>query len=242
MMVESGQLLVAHEWEPCGEGARNVVLRYTGNQAPLVRTPRLAAPCREQPSSPGAPASRQQVGHVLRLPKGLASLPSACSDAAHACLERQLWGHIPDYASAVHHAHRSWLFAAHVLVPLLGERAAAAGKLVTAPAEFVQAVSRAVGVAVDTDEVGRCVGALLPDHAHFSVRASGATPPVVTVELKPKCGFLPQVLSAQQCAKRAVSRFAMHQLLKLKDGHVSKARAWRLSALEACALSLHVRR
>ena len=30
-------LLAAHEWEACGEGARNVVLRYSGSQAPLVR-------------------------------------------------------------------------------------------------------------------------------------------------------------------------------------------------------------
>ena len=29
--------LVASEWEACGEGARNIVLRYTGSQAPLVR-------------------------------------------------------------------------------------------------------------------------------------------------------------------------------------------------------------
>ena len=29
--------LVASEWEECGEGARNMVLRYTGRQAPLVR-------------------------------------------------------------------------------------------------------------------------------------------------------------------------------------------------------------
>ena len=181
---------------------------------------------------------------MLRLPKRLAGRSNACSDAAHAWLERQLWGHIPEYARAVHPAHRSWLFAAHVLVPLLGERAAAAGKLVTAPAEFVQALSGLLGdgVALETGREGRCVGALLPDHAHFPVRALSVTPPAVTVELKPKCGFLPQALSAPQYVKRTVSRFAMHQLLKLKEGRVSKARAWRLGAPEAQKHSTHAAR
>jgi hypothetical protein len=60
-MEEDEQLLVAHEWEACGEGARNVVLRYTGSQAPLVR-PRAwthagCASALVLPRSPGAPAS-----------------------------------------------------------------------------------------------------------------------------------------------------------------------------------------
>ena len=181
---------------------------------------------------------RHQVGHVLRLPKRPASRPGARSDAAHARLERLLWQHVPEYAGAAHQAHRSWLFAAHVLVPLLGEREAAAGKLVTAPAQFVRALSRALGDGVVLDaagEDGRCVGVLLPDHAHFPARALSVTPPVVTVELKPKCGFLPGAESTQQCAKRSVSRFAMHQRLKLKDGHVSKARACGPSTPERSA-------
>ena len=170
----------------------------------------------------------------MRVPKRPAGQENGRCDAAHARLERLLWEHVPEYVSAAHQVHRSWLFAAHVLVPLLGERAAAAGTLVTAPAEFVQALSRAApgGIVADTDEEGRCVCVLLPDHTHFPVRVLGVTPPVVTVELKPKCGFLPNVRAAQRCAKRSVTRFAMHQRLKVKDGHVSKVRAFEASSAQ----------
>ena len=169
----------------------------------------------------------QQVGRVLRVPKRAPGRPDACSDAAHARLERQLWEHLPEYARAVHDAHKSWLFAAHVLLPLLGERGAAAGTLVVVPAESAHALScvAAGGVAVDTDEDGRCVCVLLPDHSRFPWQPSSFSPPAVTVELKPKCGFLPEVLGAQHCAKRFVTRFEMHQHLKLSRGQVPKARA-----------------
>ena len=222
--------LVASDWEVCGEGARNVVLRYTGSHASLVRLRlrrvRVQHCCRRAVVlSPLRPA--KQVGRVLRMPKRATGGPDACGDAAHARLDRQLWEHLPEYSCAAREAHKSWLFAAHVLLPLLGERGAAAGTLVAVPAEFVRSLSSDVagGVAVDTDEGGRCVCVLLPDHSHFPRPPSSFAPPVVTVELKPKCGFLPQVLSAQQCAKQLVTRFEMHQRLKLERGQVSKARA-----------------
>lgn len=179
---------------------------------------------------------------MLRLPKRPTRPPNARGDAVHASLERELWEHIPEYASAVHDAHRSWLFAAHVLVPLLGEHTAAAGTLVSLPAGFVQALAGEAsdGVVVDADEQGRCVGVLLPDHTHFPVRAPSGSTPVVTVELKPKCGFLPQLPSPQRCTKRSVTRFAMHQRLKLKDGQVLKARACGASVLGARAHALLV--
>ena len=178
-------------------------------------------------SSARAPRPAQQVGRVLRVPKRAAGRPDACSDAAHARLERQLWEHLPEYARAAHDAHKSWLFSANVLLPLLGERGAAAGTLVVLPTESARALScsAAGGVAVDTDEDGRCVCVLLPDHSRFSWQLSSFASPVVTVELKPKCGFLPEVLPAKHCAKRFVTRFEMHQRLKLSCGQVPKARA-----------------
>ena len=167
----------------------------------------------------------KQAGRVLRVPKRATGRPDACSDAAHARLERELWEHLPEYACAARDAHKSWLFAAHVLLPLLGERGAVAGMLVVVSAESVQALScvAAGGVAVDSDEDGRCVCVLLPDHSRFRWQPPSFAPPVVTVELKPKCGFLPEVLSAPHCAKRFVTRFEMHQRLKLERGQVTQA-------------------
>ena len=246
MLVELD--LVASEWAVCGEGARNIVLRYTGSHASLVRLHLLVRACGAlavtQLSSTRALRSAKQVGRVLRLPKRATGRPDACSDTAHARLERQLWEHLPEYTRAAHDAHKSWLFAAHVLLPLLGEREAAAGTLVAVPAESVRALScvAAGGVAVDMDEAGRCVCVLLPDHSRFPRQPSSFAPPVVTVELKPKCGFLPEVLAAPQSAKRFVTRFEMHQRLKLERGQVSKARDSSARVQPRCACGLTRRR
>lgn len=168
---------------------------------------------------------RDGEGRALRLLK-VPPVPAALSP-----LEEELWGHLPGFTDGCA-AERAWLFASRVLVPLLGERNAAAGVLVHPPAAFLRQLEHRLGAG----RAGlRLEGAavLLPDAAALppllgmpAVVAS----PTFAVELKPKCGFLPSAATvAQHCVKRLVSRFALHQRIKHAQGRVT----------QACAPALH---
>ncbi|KAK7842717.1 inositol-pentakisphosphate 2-kinase [Quercus suber] len=72
---------------------------------------------------------------------------------------------------------------------------------------------------VDTD----CDSALLmSDHSLFPGTLKGV--PCIFVEIKPKCGFLPcsRFISEANADKRIISRFRMHQTLKLHQGEISE--------------------
>eukprot|EP00897_Mesotaenium_endlicherianum_P004428 jgi/Mesen1/4012/ME000211S03195 len=59
---------------------------------------------------------------------------------------------------------------------------------------------------------------------------SAPPPPTICIELKPKAGFLPTAATIARAnrAKKAVSRFAMHQHLKLSMGEVGLLRLFSL--------------
>jgi inositol-pentakisphosphate 2-kinase len=179
-----------------------------------------------------------QTARVLRLPKAVAAQGT---DAKHAALERELWQHVPGFVSAAHEAERNWAFVAHVLAPLLGgERYAAAGTLLAVTSAFLSGLARCASCqgtrigetgtfAVGMD--GSAIGVLLPDHTVFGAPtadsrlvAAGAAP-VLSVEIKPKCGFLPQTPAVHECAKRHLSRFVMMQHLKAARGQVGAVRS-----------------
>ncbi len=206
--MSDGDAWCAAEWTLCGEGGRSVVLRNNS-------------------------------GHVLRLLKAA----PARGDADVHNLDVELWAHhLPRFSNASH-VERSWLFAAHVLVPLLG-RHASAGRLVRLPAEFVQAVGARLGSsdgalprALAIDASGGCLAILLPDNAFLPALPAvcGVPAPVFAVEIKPKCGFLPSVATVDaRSAKCRLSRFALHQRLKLAQGKVEEVRRQQALAIRGC--------
>jgi hypothetical protein len=170
-------------------------------------------------------ALRDGAGRVLRL---LKRFPARSESGVHAQLERALWAHLAGFACASL-VERSWLFAKHVLVPLLGAHACA-GQLVRLPAGFAHALEARLScrLAVEAGLDGCCLALLLPDHAALPVARAGPSPcwPVFAVELKPKCGFLPSAPAVQAgSVKLRTSRFALHQQLKLAQGRVREVRA-----------------
>ncbi|XP_054798297.1 inositol-pentakisphosphate 2-kinase isoform X2 [Prosopis cineraria] len=63
-------------------------------------------------------------------------------------------------------------------------------------------------------------GPFILDTIHGSLEAS----PCISVEIKPKCGFLPlsRFISDETAIKKSVTRFKMHQSLKLHQGAISE--------------------
>ena len=167
---------------------------------------------------------RDGRGAVLRIQK---QAQHACGDASHDALERELWAHVPGFSSAGAPVQRAWLFAAHVLSPLL-DFTAGVGTLVRLPAEFVRHVETRLALVPGAlgSDTGRTVWAqLLPDHACLQPLVA-CDAPVFVMELKPKCGFLPAAAAVgADSVKRHTSRFALHQRLKLAQGRIHQARA-----------------
>jgi inositol-pentakisphosphate 2-kinase len=165
---------------------------------------------------------RDGRGNALRLLKS-----TIAADAEHDSLELRLWGHLPGFSKAAQDdLQRSWLFATHVLVPLLGSRHACAGRLVRLPAAFTAVLDERLS-ALLVSPPGSRLGVLLPDVCHFE---GAANAPTYTVELKPKCGFLPGASTVGAASvKRLLSRFSLHQRLKLAQGRISQARPFQPS-------------
>lgn len=166
---------------------------------------------------------RDGNGTVLRLQKH----DSVHADSVHDALERELWAHVPGFSQAVTPVERCWLFASHVLSPLLDFRAGA-GALVQLPTVFLRQVESRLDLPLGSlgSLTGHtCWAILLPDHTYLPPRV-GCTAPVFVVELKPKCGFLPTAASVPaDSVKRYASRFSLHQQLKLAQGRIKQARA-----------------
>lgn len=161
---------------------------------------------------------RDGCGRVLRLLAEEAAQQATAEDEA---LECELWGHLPGFAGATG-AARSWLFARHVLAPLLGCASTTAGTLVRPPATFLRLLESRLGPGCPR-LAGEAV--LLPDLANLQPWRAGTSPapPVFAVELKPKCGFLPQAAAVEpRSVKRHSSRFQLHQRLKLAHGRVTQ--------------------
>ncbi|CAN6722254.1 unnamed protein product [Malus baccata var. baccata] len=64
---------------------------------------------------------------------------------------------------------------------------------------------------------------LMSDHSLFP-RVTQEVEPCISVEIKPKCGFLPssKFIDEGNSIKRSITRFRMHQALKFHDGEVSE--------------------
>ncbi|KAA8537591.1 hypothetical protein F0562_027199 [Nyssa sinensis] len=195
------------DWIYRGEGAANIVLAYTGSSPTFV-------------------------GKVLRLQKAPRN-GSECGDGhsaltIHECL---LWKDTKDLVSAPTREIAEQLYVQHVMSPLLGSEYVDAGIRVLVSGEFLGSVENNVlcqrpAWRVDAAKVNTlCDYALLiSDHSVFP-HAILNRDICISVEIKqPKCGFLPlsRFIAEGNAIKRNITRFRMHQSLKLHKGEISE--------------------
>lgn len=194
----------AADWAYRGEGAVNLVLAYTG-------------------SSPSF------VGKVLRIQKAPrngssgATIPTLLS--TH---EQLLWRDIDGIVSSPNKEIAAQLYVLHVMSPLLGPKYVDPGMRVLVSREFLESVeknciSQRPTWRVDAGKVDTHQDSvlLLTDHSLFPHGTLNGQP-CISVEIKPKCGFLPvsRFISERNATKRSITRFRMHQFLKLHQGQI----------------------
>eukprot|EP00250_Pteridium_aquilinum_P011068 c19817_g1_i1 orf=550-1965(-) len=206
----------AMDWCYRGEGAANIVLAYQGSD-PLL------------------------VGKVLRLKKialdakHLKSSKVVCEPGQLVLTEEEqkVWADWPSVATAMSLETLIKAYTRDVMSPLLGSEHVDPGVLVRVSREFLETVacnvhharpsSRANASQID---ILSSSALLISDHSVFWSLA-GTEPkniifPSISVEIKPKCGFLPSsaLIAAKNSIKKKVPRFTMHQILKLTEGQV----------------------
>ncbi|CAJ1972470.1 unnamed protein product [Sphenostylis stenocarpa] len=217
----------AAHWVYRGEGAVNLVLAYTG-------------------SSPSF------IGKVIRIRKapknGLQSNGvSVRNSIALTPHELVIWKDAHQLISSSDKDIADQLYVEHVMKPLLGSNFVDAGvfmlnafdafMLVLVTRHFLELVEKNVTCyrpvwRVDAARVDtHCdFGLLMSDHSLFahaeisSISSSQGPSPCLSIEIKPKCGFLPmsRFISKGNAIKRRITRFEMHQTLKLLQGEISQ--------------------
>ncbi|KAK9270390.1 hypothetical protein L1049_025969 [Liquidambar formosana] len=196
----------AADWVYRGEGAVNLVLAYIGSSPALV-------------------------GKVLRIQKaqrnGSKCANGSASLSTHECL---LWKDNADLGSSPTREIAARLYVQHVMIPLLGAKHVDAGIPVLVSREFLESVEKNVlsqrpAWRVNAAKVDSlCHSALIiSDHSIFPHGVLKAEP-CISVEIKPKCGFLPfsRFIAEKNANKRIISRFRMHQVLKLHQKEISQ--------------------
>lgn len=198
----------AAHWVYRGEGAANIVLSYTG-------------------SSPS------YIGKVMRIrksPRKESALQGVRNTIALTPHERLIWKNVPELISSSDKEIAGQLYVEHVMKPLLGSKYVDAGTHILVTKEFLETVEKNVASQrpagrVDVSRVDtQCdFSLLMSDHSIFPQGSQGSIPSL-SVEIKPKCGFLPtsRFISEETAIKRRKTRFEMHQALKLQHGEISE--------------------
>ncbi|KAJ0252528.1 Inositol-pentakisphosphate 2-kinase [Hirschfeldia incana] len=192
----------ASDWIYRGEGGANLVLAYAAS-SPLF------------------------VGKVIRIQK------APKSDKANKTVltsdEQLLWREHKELVSSPNKEVVEQRYVKDVIIPLLGPKHIDPGVRVSVSKEFLESVDKKVtkqrppwrvnAANVDTSHDSALI---LNDHSLFSQGISSGD--CLSVEIKPKCGFLPtsRFISEENKLKRSVSRFKMHQLLKLEQNEISE--------------------
>ncbi|GKV46935.1 hypothetical protein SLEP1_g53893 [Rubroshorea leprosula] len=197
----------AADWVYRGEGAANLVLAYTGSYPVFI-------------------------GKVMRIQKaptnGKQGVNGNGEFTAHELL---LWGEIKELMSSSSTREIvEQLYVKHVISPLLGPNHVDAGMRILVTKEFLESVERNVicerpAWRVDAAQIDmhRDFVLLISDHSLFlNDTLKGGM--CISVEIKPKCGFLPlsRFIAEANAIKRSVTRFEMHQALKLHQEEISE--------------------
>ncbi|KAL6995715.1 Inositol-pentakisphosphate 2-kinase [Sarracenia purpurea var. burkii] len=201
----------AGDWVYRGEGAANLILAYNGS----------------------SPAFIGKVLRIQKAPRDGSPRYGSDSDDCHASVttdELRLWKETEDLVSAPTRETAEQLYVQHVISPLLGFEHVDAGIRVLVSREFLEsieknALSQRPSWRVDAAKVNTlCNSALLiSDHSVFP-RGNLKGEFCFSVEIKPKCGFLPvsRFISEGNAIKKRITRFKMHQSLKYRHGEISE--------------------
>lgn len=195
----------AADWIYRGEGAANLVLAYAG-------------------------LSPTFVGKVIRLQKAPRKGEQQRVNAASVLTihEKLLWRDHDELISSSSKEIVDHLYVKHVMSPLLGPKYVDAGLHIRTSREFLESVEKNVicqrpAWRVDAARVDTLRDSVLLIHDH-SIFPHGIRKDeqCLCVEIKPKCGFLPSLkfIAEENSIKRNVSRFRMHQFLKLRHKQV----------------------
>ncbi|GAB2272711.1 Inositol-pentakisphosphate 2-kinase [Dionaea muscipula] len=191
----------ASDWTYRGEGAANLVLAYTGS----------------------SPAFVGKVIRVQKVPRDGARYENGNSVLSK--IERLLWEDAGTITTAPTREIAEQLYVQHVMIPLLGSDYVDAGMRVLVSREFLETVERNVLCQrptwrVNAAKINTCIDSvlLMPDHSVFPYGTHSGEP-CISVEIKPKCGFLPssRFICEENAVKKNVTRFKMHQILKLQQ-------------------------
>ncbi|KAG5048062.1 hypothetical protein JHK85_009165 [Glycine max] len=146
------------------------------------------------------------IGKVMRIrkcPRNGAEGMCMRSPSALTAHERLLWKDVDELISSSDNEIACQLFSHHVMKPLLGPKYIDAGMLVGVSREFLELVEK---------NVIRQRPAWRVDNAQVDMHRDS-----------PKCGFIPlsRFISEGTAIKRRITRFQMHQALKLHQGEIS---------------------
>ncbi|CAH2046635.1 unnamed protein product [Thlaspi arvense] len=181
------------DWIYRGEGGANLVLAYAGS-SPLF------------------------VGKVIRIQK------ARKNDKANKIVngvvsvltsdEQLLWKENSELISSSNKEVLEQSYVKNVIIPLLGPKHVHAGVRVSVSKEFLESVDKKVTKQRPPWRVNA---------ANVDTRISNGGD-CFSVEIKPKCGFLPtsQFISEENMLKRSVSRFRMHQIMKLEYNEITE--------------------
>ncbi|PIA52750.1 hypothetical protein AQUCO_01000549v1 [Aquilegia coerulea] len=213
----------AAEWVYKGEGAANLVLSYIG-------------------SSPSF------VGKVLRIQKAPKNSIQSTTSSVLTDNEILLWKDFKDIVSSHSKEVVEQSYVLNVMLPLLGSEHVDVGKRVLVSSKFLEAIEDNINCQrpawrVNAAKINTiCDSALLiSDHSVFP-HGTRKGNPCISVEIKPKCGFLPssKFIREQNSIKKSVTRFRMHQLLKLHQGEISQISEYSpLDLYSGCIERIH---
>uniref|UniRef100_A0A7N0VI84 Inositol-pentakisphosphate 2-kinase n=1 Tax=Kalanchoe fedtschenkoi TaxID=63787 RepID=A0A7N0VI84_KALFE len=171
-----------------------------------------------------------EIGKVLRVQKVAKNgSDNLISSTVLTSEERLLWKDVKTIISSETSDVAAQNYVRDVMTPLLGAEHVDAGVRVRVSVDFLESIDKNVlphrpAWRVDAARVNPlCDSALLiSDHSVFHHGAKGM--PCLSVEIKPKCGFLPpsKYISEENHMKKSISRFRMHQALKLHRKEVSE--------------------
>ncbi|XP_057423679.1 inositol-pentakisphosphate 2-kinase-like isoform X2 [Lotus japonicus] len=194
-------------WVYRGEGAVNLVLAYTGS----------------------SPSYIGKVIRIRKVPNNGSKSQGVRNSIALTPHERLIWKDVHELISFSDKEIAGQLFVQHVMEPLLGAKYVDSGMHVLVTKEFLESVEKNISSLrpawrVDAARVDtHCYfGLLMSDHSIFAHGSQGSSPSI-SVEIKPKCGFLPlsRFISEENAVKKRITRFQMHQALKLHQGEIS---------------------
>ncbi|XWS25801.1 hypothetical protein CRYUN_Cryun27aG0098700 [Craigia yunnanensis] len=196
----------AVDWVYRGEGAANLVLAYIGSSPTFI-------------------------GKVMRIQKSQRKGKSGVNgNGTLTTHERLLWRENKELTASPNDETVEQLYVKHVMSPLLGSKHVDAGMRVIVTKEFLESVEknvtcyRPVG-RIDSSQVNANHDSVLviSDHSIFP-NGTLKGGPCITVEIKPKCGFLPisRFITEENAVKRTITRFRMHQALKLHNQEISE--------------------